>query len=177
MQPVIYPIEKKKLIAELTEEHFMRKTNKGGNEIYTFDAHSAPNLMQEVGRIRELTFRSAGGGTGKETDIDEFDVDPQTPYQQLIVWDPQEQEIIGGYRYILCGDNRTFPFFRSIQIRLPAENDRTRTFFRTSDLPVDPHGTKICFRSGQSLGRIGSPHGRTSPDRIFFRESDDVYQF
>ena len=102
MQPVIYPIEKKKLIAELTEEHFMRKTNKGGNEIYTFDAHSAPNLMQEVGRIRELTFRSAGGGTGKETDIDEFDVDPQTPYQQLIVWDPQEQEIIGGYRYILC---------------------------------------------------------------------------
>ena len=62
MQPVIYPIEKKKLIAELTEEHFMRKTNKGGNEIYTFDAHSAPNLMQEVGRIRELTFRSAGGG-------------------------------------------------------------------------------------------------------------------
>ena len=68
MQPVIYPIEKKKLIAELTEEHFMRKTNKGGNEIYTFDAHSAPNLMQEVGRIRELTFRSAGGGTGKETD-------------------------------------------------------------------------------------------------------------
>ena len=71
MQPVIYPIEKKKLIAELTEEHFMRKTNKGGNEIYTFDAHSAPNLMQEVGRIRELTFRSAGGGTGKETDIDE----------------------------------------------------------------------------------------------------------
>ena len=149
MQPVIYPIEKKKLIAELTEEHFMRKTNKGGNEIYTFDAHSAPNLMQEVGRIRELTFRSAGGGTGKETDIDEFDVDPQTPYQQLIVWDPQEQEIIGGYRYILCDHlSLTFPFFRSIQIRLPAENDRTRTFFRTPDLPVDPHGTEICFRSG-----------------------------
>ena len=83
MQPVIYPIEKKKLIAELTEEHFMRKTNKGGNEIYTFDAHSAPNLMQEVGRIRELTFRSAGGGTGKETDIDEFDVDPPVSYTHL----------------------------------------------------------------------------------------------
>lgn len=102
MQPVIYPVEKKKLLAELTEEHFMRKTNKAGNEIYTFDAFSAPNLMQEVGRIRELTFRSAGGGTGKEIDIDEFDIDRQTPYQQLIVWDPKEQEIIGGYRYILC---------------------------------------------------------------------------
>ena len=175
MQPVIYPIEKKKLIAELTEEHFMRKTNKGGNEIYTFDAHSAPNLMQEVGRIRELTFRSAGGGTGKETDIDEFDVDPQTPYQQLIVWDPQEQEIIGGYRYILC-DHLSLNAEGEPNLAT-TENDRTRTFFRTSDLPVDPHGTKICFRSGQSLGRIGSPHGRTSPDRIFFRESDDVYQF
>lgn len=102
MQPVIYPVEKNKLLAELTEETFMRKTNKAGNEIYTFNAHNAPNLMREVGRIRELTFRTAGGGTGKEIDIDEFDVNPETPYQQLIVWDPKEKEIIGGYRYILC---------------------------------------------------------------------------
>lgn len=102
MQPVIYPVEKEKLLSELTEEHFVRKTNKGDNEIYMFNAHTAPNLMREVGRIRELTFRSAGGGTGKEIDIDEFDVTPETPYQQLIVWDPQEQAILGGYRYILC---------------------------------------------------------------------------
>lgn len=102
MQPVIYPVDKKKLLSELTEEHFVRKTNKGDNEIYMFNAHTAPNLMREVGRIRELTFRSAGGGTGKEIDIDEFDVTPETPYQQLIVWDPQEQAILGGYRYILC---------------------------------------------------------------------------
>lgn len=102
MQPVIYPVEKEKLLAELTEEKFLRKTNKAGNEIYTFNAFNAPNLMREVGRIRELTFRTAGGGTGKEIDIDEFDITPDTPYQQLIVWDPKEQEIIGGYRYILC---------------------------------------------------------------------------
>lgn len=102
MQPVIYPVEKEKLLAELTEERFMRKTNKAGNEIYTFNAHNAPNLMKEVGRIRELTFRTAGGGTGKEIDIDEFDMDEATPYQQLIVWDPKEKEILGGYRYILC---------------------------------------------------------------------------
>ena len=102
MQPVIYPVEKEKLIAELTEERFVRTTNKAGNEIYIFDAHSAPNLMREVGRIRELTFRSAGGGTGKEIDIDEFDIAPDTPYQQLIVWDPEEQMILGGYRFILC---------------------------------------------------------------------------
>ncbi len=102
MQPVIYPVEKDKLIAELTEEHFVRKTNKAGNEIYTFNSQNAPNLMREVGRIRELTFRSAGGGTGKEIDIDEFDTADSTPYEQLIVWDPKEKEILGGYRYILC---------------------------------------------------------------------------
>ncbi len=102
MQPVIYPVEREKLLAELTEDKFMRKTNKAGNEIYTFNALNSPNLMREVGRIRELTFRSAGGGTGKEIDIDEFDVEKETPYQQLIVWDPKEKEIIGGYRYILC---------------------------------------------------------------------------
>lgn len=102
MQPVIYPVDKKILLSELTEDKFLRKTNKAGNEIYTFNAFTAPNLMREVGRIRELTFRGAGGGTGKEIDIDEFDVEKKAPYQQLIVWDPKEKEIIGGYRYILC---------------------------------------------------------------------------
>lgn len=102
MQPVIYPVEKEKLLSELTEERLLRKTNKAGNEIYVFDAHTAPALMKEVGRIRELTFRTAGGGTGKEIDIDEFDIEESTPYQQLIVWDPKEKEIIGGYRFILC---------------------------------------------------------------------------
>lgn len=102
MKPVIYPVEREKLIAELTEDKFLRKTNKSGNEIYTFNAQNAPNLMRELGRIRELTFRSAGGGTGKEIDIDEFDIIEDAPYQQLIVWDPKEKEIIGGYRYIVC---------------------------------------------------------------------------
>lgn len=102
MQPVIYPVAKELLIAELTEDKFVRKTNKAGNEIYSFNAHIAPNLMREVGRIRELTFRTAGGGTGKEIDVDEFDVLEDSAYQQLIVWDPKEKEILGGYRYILC---------------------------------------------------------------------------
>ena len=101
MKPVIYPVEKAKLIAELTEEKFVRKTNKGSNEIYSFDAFSSPYLMREIGRLRELSFRTAGGGTGKEVDIDEFDMNPSVPYQQLIVWDPKEREILGGYRYIL----------------------------------------------------------------------------
>ncbi|MGL5683888.1 MAG: GNAT family N-acetyltransferase [Marinifilaceae bacterium] len=102
MEPVIYPVEKEKLLAELTEDKFVRKTNKAGNEIYSFNAKNSPNLLRELGRVRELTFRTAGGGTGKSVDIDEFDTDPNSPYQQLIVWDPKEQEIIGGYRYIIC---------------------------------------------------------------------------
>lgn len=102
MKPVIYPVDKAKLIEELTEDKFIRKTNKAANEIYSFDAFNSPNLMREIGRLRELTFRTAGGGTGKEVDIDEFDMDKEVPYQQLIVWDPKEREILGGYRYILC---------------------------------------------------------------------------
>ncbi len=85
---------------ELTKERFVRKTNKGNNRIYDFDAHESSILMQEVGRLREVTFRLAGGGTGKAVDIDEYDTNP-TPYRQLIVWDPDEKEILGGYRYIM----------------------------------------------------------------------------
>lgn len=101
IKPVIPPVPRQKLETELTKERFVRNTNKGQNRIYDFSAHEAPNLMLEVGRLRELTFRAAGGGTGSEIDIDEFDTN-ETPSRQLIVWDPIEKEILGGYRYILC---------------------------------------------------------------------------
>ncbi|MBN2164746.1 MAG: GNAT family N-acetyltransferase [Marinilabiliaceae bacterium] len=93
-------VPKEVIEAELTQERFVRKTNKGNNFIFDFDAHESPILMDEVGRLRELTFRIAGGGTGKPTDIDEYDTNP-TPYRQLIVWDPEDKEILGGYRYIM----------------------------------------------------------------------------
>jgi hypothetical protein len=69
--------------------------------LYDFDAHEAPNAMQEVGRLREIAFRMAGGGTGKAVDIDTYDVHPVFPYRQLVVWDPKHKEILGGYRYIM----------------------------------------------------------------------------
>ena len=100
MKDIIAPIPKELILKELTEEKFVRKTNYAGNEIYVFTHHEAPNLMQEVGRLRELTFRTAGGGTGNETDIDEFDISDD-PYHQLLVWDPDHQEILGGYRFYL----------------------------------------------------------------------------
>ena len=88
---------------ELTEARFLRSTNKGHNEIYIVDAHNSPNVMWEIGRLREIAFRTSGGGTGKSADIDEFDT-MEEPCQQLIVWNPEAEEIIGGYRFLL-GEN------------------------------------------------------------------------
>jgi hypothetical protein len=103
MKEIIAPLPRKKIIAELTPEKLLRKTNKGGNEIYIITYHDSPAIMHEIGRLREITFRDAGGGTGKETDIDAYDIS-EKPYKQLIVWDPDAKEILGGYRYILCSE-------------------------------------------------------------------------
>ena len=98
-QPIIAPIPAEVLKSELTPERQLRMTNKSHNEIYIITAHNAPNVMQEIGRLREIAFREAGGGTGKESDIDEFDT-CENCYKQLIVWNPEAEEIIGGYRYL-----------------------------------------------------------------------------
>lgn len=93
-------------MAELTPERLLRKTNKANNEIYVIDYHNAPNTVREIGRLREIAFRDAGGGTGMEIDLDEFDT-MENPYQQLIVWNPDAEEILGGYRF-LFGDQVEF---------------------------------------------------------------------
>ncbi len=98
-QEIIQPIDKEILKSELTPKHQLRMTNKSHNEIYVITAHEAPNVMKEIGRLREIAFREAGGGTGKEMDIDEFDI-CENCYKQLIVWNPEAEEIIGGYRYL-----------------------------------------------------------------------------
>jgi len=99
MKEIISPISKDLLISELTKDKFMRRTNFGDNAIYICTAHNSPNVMKEVGRLRELAFRNAGGGTGKDADIDSYDT-AEIPYKQLIVWDERDKEITGGYRYI-----------------------------------------------------------------------------
>ena len=102
-QPIIQPIDKQLLKSELTRDRQLRMTNKSNNEIYVITAHNAPNVMREIGRLREIAFREAGGGTGMEVDIDEFDT-CENCYKQLIVWNPEAEEIIGGYRYIFGTD-------------------------------------------------------------------------
>ncbi len=103
MEDIVEKIPRDLLLSELNAERYVRKTNNGDNEIYIITHHDSPNTMREIGRLREVTFRHAGGGTGKSIDIDEFDLGDH-PYKQLLVWDPVEQEIVGAYRYILCRD-------------------------------------------------------------------------
>lgn len=102
-QEIIQPVDVELLKAELTPERMLRMTNKSRNQIYVITAHNAPNVMREIGRLREIAFRAGGGGTGKEVDIDEFDT-CENCYKQLIVWNPEAEEIIGGYRYIYGTD-------------------------------------------------------------------------
>jgi hypothetical protein len=99
MKPVIEPVDRDLLESELTPEVFVRHTNKGNNEIYIVTHLNAPNVMREIGRLREISFRHSGGGTGEEVDIDHYDTN-DISYEQLIVYNREEREIIGGYRFI-----------------------------------------------------------------------------
>ncbi|MDE5814874.1 MAG: GNAT family N-acetyltransferase, partial [Alistipes sp.] len=101
IKPIAPPVARELLKAELTPERKVRETNKAANEIYVFAAADCPALMREVGRLREEAFRRAGGGTGCEVDIDAEDL-AEGGYFQLIVWDPAAEEIVGGYRFIVC---------------------------------------------------------------------------
>lgn len=120
MEPIIKPVDRNLIFDELTSDKYVRNTRKGENELYEITAEDSPNIMREIGRLREISFRVAGGGTGKPVDIDQFDVDERDPYRQLIVWDPKDEEILGGYRYILCGG-------------LDIEKMATRELFNFSD--------------------------------------------
>lgn len=100
MEEIIAPVPKEILRSELTEDKHLRMTNKSHNEIYVVTWQDSPNVLREIGRLREIAFRAAGGGTGKPLDLDEFDT-MENPYKQLIVWDPEAEVIIGGYRYLL----------------------------------------------------------------------------
>lgn len=109
MKPIIEPVAREALLAELNEKTFLRKTNRAGNELYVVGPESV-QVIREIGRLREIAFRTDGGGTGKELDIDEFDTNPAYGYKQLVLWDPQAREIIGGYRFCLC-DQAVFDRF------------------------------------------------------------------
>ncbi len=103
MENIIAPVDRALIERELTDDKLIRETNNGGNLLFIIDFHDSPNTLREIGRLRELTFRTAGGGTGKDLDIDAFDTSGD-PYKQLIVWDPQRGDILGGYRFHICSE-------------------------------------------------------------------------
>ncbi|WP_114751239.1 GNAT family N-acetyltransferase [Pleomorphovibrio marinus] len=103
MQEIIAPIDRKILKEELGKERFLRYVNNGDNEIYLVNHHNAPNVLKEIGRLREVSFRAAGGGTGLPLDIDENDTCEKC-YEQLVAWNPEDEEIIAGYRLIKCAN-------------------------------------------------------------------------
>lgn len=102
MKDIMDPVPVEAIMDELTRDKFFRKTNNGGNEIYVLSAHDSPNTMREIGRLREISFRNAGGGTGLDCDIDVFDTRKEHFFYQLIVWNPTDKVIMGGYRFLLC---------------------------------------------------------------------------
>ena len=103
MKKIIDPVPVELLKAELTKAKKLEDTNKGHNELYIVTWHDSPNVVTEIGRLREITFREAGGSTGNEIDLDEYDK-MEKPYKQLIVWDPDNEAIIGGYRFLFGSD-------------------------------------------------------------------------
>jgi Acetyltransferase (GNAT) domain len=105
VEQIIPAVERELLLAELTSEHFIRPTNFLENEIYIINGNDCPHVMTEIGRLRELSFRAGGGGTGKSSDVDRFDMG-RYAYKQLVVWNPADQQIVGGYRFAVCRENR-----------------------------------------------------------------------
>lgn len=102
---VIPPVDKNLIKEELTKDIFFRNTNFGNREIYITTAHKSPNIMREIGRLREISFGALGGGSGTECDIDPYDLAPEPHcYKQLFVWDKEDEEIVGGYRFIVGKD-------------------------------------------------------------------------
>ena len=101
MKPIIPSVDRELLEKELRKDKLIRRTNNGNNLLYVVTNDDSPNVMREIGRLREISFRVAGGGTGKELDIDAYDTMPNS-YKQLIVWDPKAKEILGGYRFFIC---------------------------------------------------------------------------
>ncbi|MEM1211870.1 MAG: GNAT family N-acyltransferase [Planctomycetota bacterium] len=71
-----------------------RLVSGGGLEVYQVKPGECSELIREIGRVRELTFRGVGEGTGRSRDLDRYD----DHYRQLVLWDPQQRRVAGGYR-------------------------------------------------------------------------------
>lgn len=180
MEDIIPKVDKELIKSELTEDKFLRHTRKCNNEIYVVDAKNSPNIMRELGRLREIAFRHAGGGTGKSLDIDSYDL-MEPPCSQLLVWDPDAEEILGGYRYILGEDVRfeepgipriatahMFNFSQKfIDDYMPCTIELGRSFV-TLEYQSSRHGTKGLFALDNLWDGLGALIVKYPQIRYFF---------
>lgn len=90
---IAHPQDRKALKKELKQSELLGETA-DGKRIYLFDYQADSAVMREVGRLREVSFRCVGEGTGEKIDLDRYD----SHYRHLILWDEEELEIVGAYR-------------------------------------------------------------------------------
>ncbi len=90
---IIHPIEKVLLKKELNDAKLLGKTRDGKHLLIT-TLQESPNVLKEIARLREVTFRKVGEGTGKVLDMDKYD----KYYKHIVVWDDDALEIVGSYR-------------------------------------------------------------------------------
>ena len=95
MEPIAPPPAADALTAEVARLAPERMLDRSGNlVVYLTPAAEIPTVLAEIGRLREITFRAAGEGTGKASDLDDFD----SHYLHLFVWSEKHNELVGAYR-------------------------------------------------------------------------------
>lgn len=96
---IIPPIDRNILKYELSKSQLLGNTN-DGMKIYLCLQNDAPQVLNEIARLREQTFRKVGEGTGKSMDIDAYD----SYYKHIVLWDEDELEVVGSYRLGITKD-------------------------------------------------------------------------
>ena len=115
-----------------------RLASSGDLECYIAAQNQIPNTLREIGRLREATFRRAGEGTGRSTDLDHFD----SHYQHLFVWNASKHEVAGAYRLAETD---------SVRRRFGVNGLYTATLFRVGDPFLDALGPAV--ELGRSIVR------------------------
>lgn len=93
--PVIEPVDEPLIAAEveaIRSDHLL--FNLQNTSVFCVPSAKIPNILREIGRLREITYREVGEGTNKSIDLDQFD----DYYEQLFIWDDENKKIVGGYR-------------------------------------------------------------------------------
>ncbi len=127
MKPIVGPTK----IHLLQEEIALlgpELTSKGPHKVYISPPGESPNLLHEIGRLREITFRQVGEGTGKNSDLDAFDTD----FYHLILWDSENQCIAGAYRLGIGTELHTREGYQSLLYDFYKKNPQTETILANS---------------------------------------------